>query len=71
MLTTLATTAVVAHAGPWAAGWGWAFFLIPVFWFLVIGLIIFLVTRGRRRAWADGSYGPPWAARGASADASK
>ena len=64
MLTTLATTAVVAHAGPWAAGWGWAFFLIPVFWFLVIGLIIFLVTRGRRRAWANGGpegYGPPWA----------
>ena len=23
-----------------------------IFWFLVIGLIIFLVTRGRRRAWA-------------------
>ena len=70
MLTTLATTAVVAHAGPWAAGWGWAFFLIPVFWFLVIGLIIFLVTRGRRRAWANGGpegYGPPWA-RGARAE---
>jgi putative membrane protein len=60
-------TAVVTHAGPWAAGFGWVFFLIPLFWFLVIGLIIFLVTRGRRRAWADGSYGPPWA-RGASAE---
>ena len=63
MLTTLATTAVVTHAGPWAAGFGWVFFLIPLFWILVIGLIIFLVTRGRRRAWADGdprSYGPPW-----------
>ena len=24
-------------------------------------------TRSRRRAWADGSYGPPWA-RGASAE---
>jgi putative membrane protein len=67
MLATLATTAVVTHAGPWAAGFGWVFFLIPLFWFLVIGLIIFLVTRGRRRAWADGSYGPPWA-RGASAE---
>ncbi|MDR6904490.1 MULTISPECIES: SHOCT domain-containing protein [Agromyces] len=67
MLATLATTAVVTHAGPWAAGFGWVFFLIPIFWFLVIGLIIFLVTRGRRRAWADGSYGPPWA-RGGSAE---
>ena len=64
MFATLATTAVVTHAGPWAAGFGWVFFLIPVFWFLVIGLIIFLVTRNRRRYWAHGgpddSYGPPW-----------
>ena len=43
MLATLATTAVVTHAGPWAAGYGWLFFLIPIFWFLVIGLIIFAV----------------------------
>ena len=67
MLTTLATVAVATHAGPWAAGWGWAFFLIPVFWILVIGLVVFLVTRGRRRAWAEGGYGPPWA-RAASAE---
>ena len=70
MLATLATTAVVTHAGPWAAGYGWLFFLIPIFWFLVIGLIIFLVTRNRRRYWAYGGgegYGPPWA-RGASAE---
>jgi putative membrane protein len=70
MLATLATTAVVTHAGPWAAGFGWVFFLIPIFWILVIGLIIFLVSR-RRRDWAyggpSGSYGPPWA-RGASAE---
>jgi putative membrane protein len=70
MLATLATTAVVTHAGPWAAGFGWVFFLIPIFWILVIGLIIFLVSR-RRRDWAYGgpnaSYGPPWA-RGASAE---
>jgi len=71
MLTTLATTAVVTNAGPWAAGFGWVFFLlIPLFWFLVNGLIIFLVTRGRRRAWANGGhegYGPPWM-RGATAE---
>lgn len=69
MLATLATTAVVTHAGPWAAGFGWVFFLIPVFWILVIGLIVFAVTR-RRRAWAhggpDGSYGPPWMRGGAA-----
>jgi len=68
MLTTLATTSALMHAGAWGAGFGWWFILIPIFWFLVIGLIIFLVTRGRRRAWAEGSYGPPWAARGASAE---
>ncbi len=68
MLATLATTAVVTHAGPWAAGFGWAFFLIPIFWFLVIGLIIFLVTRGRRRAWANG--GPEATARRGPAGAS-
>ena len=70
MLATLTTLAVVTHPGPWAAGFGWFFFLIPIFWFLVIGLIVFLVTRGRRRAWAEGAggaYGPPWA-RGASAE---
>ncbi|ANJ27550.1 SHOCT domain-containing protein [Agromyces aureus] len=64
MLTTLATATVAAHAGPWAAGFGWVFFLIPLFWLLVVGLIIFGVSRGRRRYWANGSpegYGPPWA----------
>jgi len=69
MLATLATTAVVTHAGPWAAGFGWVFFLIPIFWILVIGLLVFLVSRPRC-AWAHGGpegYGPPWA-RGASAE---
>lgn len=72
MLATLATTAVATHyVGPWAAGFGWVFFLMPIVWILVIGLIVFLVARGRRRYWAEGglqgSYGPPWA-RGASAE---
>ena len=67
MLTTLATAAVATHAGPWAAGYGWLFFLVPVFWILVIGLVVFLIMRSRRRAWADGQYGPPWA-RGATAE---
>lgn len=67
MLTTLTAATAVAHVGPWAAGWGWAFFLIPIFWILVIGLVVFLVSRHRRRVWAEGGYGPPWA-RGASAE---
>ncbi|GAA1748278.1 SHOCT domain-containing protein [Agromyces humatus] len=72
MLTTLAATSVAAHASPWGAGFGWAFILIPIFWFLVIGLIVFLIVRNRRRYWAhggpDGSYGPPWMRAGASAE---
>ena len=72
MLATLAATSVVTHTGPWAAGFGWAFFLIPIFWFLVIGLIIFFVARSRRRFWAnggpEGAYGPPWMRAGASAE---
>ncbi len=70
MLTTLATTAVVAHAGPWAAGYGWAFFLVPILWILVIGLVVFFVSR-RRRAWMAGGaegYGPPWVRAGGSAE---
>ncbi|MFF2273216.1 SHOCT domain-containing protein [Agromyces sp. NPDC058136] len=69
MLTTAALATAAAHAGPWAAGYGWLFFLVPLFWFLVIGTLIFFVARGRRRYWAQGpeGYGPPWA-RGASAE---
>lgn len=71
-LTAASATAadVSAHAGgPWAAGWGWVFFLIPLFW---IGFFVLLFTfvgrRWRRAAWAgDGSYGPPWA-RGGEAE---
>ncbi|WP_173922036.1 SHOCT domain-containing protein [Agromyces sp. Marseille-P2726] len=62
MLTSL-TTATVTHAGPWAAGYGWLFFLIPIFWILVIALIVFLFSRNRRRYWAQygaEGYGPPW-----------
>lgn len=70
MLATLAATSVVTHTGPWAAGFGWAFIFIPIFWFLVIGLIVFFITRSRRRYWAnggpDGSYGPPWMRGGAA-----
>ncbi|MDR5701326.1 SHOCT domain-containing protein [Agromyces aerolatus] len=70
MLTELTTSATLASshvAGPWAAGWGWLFFLIPLFWIAVFALLFaFLGRRWRRAAWAgDGSYGPPWARAGA------
>ncbi|WP_308799786.1 SHOCT domain-containing protein [Agromyces silvae] len=75
-LTTSAPTALAAiaaaHAagGPWAAGWGWLFFLIPLFWIALFALLFaFVGRRWRRAAWAaDGSYGPPWA-RGAGPSA--
>jgi putative membrane protein len=67
MLTSLAAASAVAHAGPWGAGFGWAFLFVPILWILVIGLVVFLVTR-RRRAWAGqyGVDGPPWARSGSA-----
>ncbi|MWB98755.1 SHOCT domain-containing protein [Agromyces seonyuensis] len=59
MSTALAAATIAAHAGPWAAGFGWVFFLIPLLWFVLIATMIFVVARGRRRAWAGG-YGAPW-----------
>jgi putative membrane protein len=68
---TVAAGTAVAHAGggPWAAGFGWLFFLIPLFWILVFVLLFtFVGRRWRRAAWSDGgSYGPPWA-RGGGAE---
>ncbi len=65
MLTALSTAALaVAHPGFWHPVFFPFFFLIPVFWILVIALIVVLVSRGRRRAWARGGFGPwggPWA----------
>jgi putative membrane protein len=59
VLTALSTAALaVAHPGFWHPVLFPFFFLIPVFWIVVIGLIIFFVARGRRRAWARGGYGP-------------
>ena len=62
-MTALAVATVVAHAGPWAAGFGWLFFLIPLFWIGLFVLIFALAGRRWRRGWGD--YGPPWAHAGA------
>ena len=54
MFSTIALGALAAH-GAAGFGFGWIFFfLIPLFWFLVIGLFIML---GRRR-WARDGWGP-------------
>ena len=66
MLTALAAPALAtaaAHVGMWHPVFFPFFFLVPIFWILVIGLIVFLATR-RRRAWARAGVGPwggPWA----------
>ena len=63
MVTALtAAAAVVHHPGFWGAGVFPFFIFIPIFWILVIGLIVFLVARNRRR-WAANGGGPgfgPW-----------
>lgn len=69
MFSALAVATAVAHAGPWAAGFGWLFFLIPLFWIGLFVLIFALAGRRWRRGWAGG-HGP-WAYAGArSAEAS-
>jgi len=62
VLTALAAPAlatVAAHGGMWHPVLFPFFFLVPIFWILVIGLIVFLVAR-RRRAGV-GPWGGPWA----------
>lgn len=52
MFTSLALAAV-AH--PVGHGFGWLFFLIPLFWILVLVLVFGLIgRRWRRHAWSGG-----------------
>ena len=54
----LTLTAVAAHAGPWGAGLGWLFFLIPLFWIGIFVLIFALAgRRWRRDGWHPGFAG--------------
>jgi putative membrane protein len=51
---SLAAPAAAAHwMGPWAGGFFPFFLLIPIFWIIVIGLIVFFVARRRRAFWRD------------------
>ena len=64
MLTTL------AHVGPMGFGLGFFpfFFLIPLFWFVIVGVLFAVFgRRWRRRAWQGGHYGP-WGAGARSAE---
>ncbi|CAN5373797.1 hypothetical protein BH11ACT4_BH11ACT4_05210 [soil metagenome] len=55
VFSSIALAGIAAHVGgPFGWGFGFFFLLIPLFWILVIGLIVGL---GRRR-WAHGGWGP-------------
>ena len=68
MLTTLDTAAIAAHTiGPWGAGSGWFFLLIPLFWIGVLALFFLIARRARWAAWNNGA-GPRWAQPGRAAE---
>ncbi len=75
MSASLAALGAVAHVGPWlggpwAAGFGWVFLLIPLFWIaLIVFLVVFFAARRRRYGWygpghpgRPGFGAPPWSA---------
>jgi putative membrane protein len=75
VLSALALAGTAAHVGgPWAAGFGWLFFLVPLFWIAVIVLIVSLARRRWSRGWGPGAYGPGhhgyWGGTSRSAEAS-
>ncbi|PVZ96443.1 hypothetical protein DDQ50_07515 [Amnibacterium flavum] len=51
------------HGGPWAAGFGWLFFLIPLFWIGILALLFAVMRRRFRGNWGPGGPGGPgqWA----------
>ena len=63
VLSTLAIATTAAHVGgEVAAGFGWVFFLIPLFWIGLFVLLAVLFGRRRRAGWApDFPGGPHWA----------
>jgi putative membrane protein len=66
LTTALAATALTAPAhwmGPGGYGFPWFLIFVPLFWFLVLGLVFALVGRRWRRSGGPG-YGP-YAAQGA------
>jgi putative membrane protein len=56
---SLALPAAAAHwVGPWHAGFGPWFLLIPLFWILVIVALFAIFGRRWRRAARENGYGP-------------
>lgn len=73
VITSIALASAVAHGGPWAAGFGWLFFLIPLFWIGLFVLIFGVFGRRWRRAAWSGEYGHPhgpWGSPARSAESS-
>ena len=55
MFTALALTAAVAH--PWGGpGFGWLFFLVPLFWIAVFAILFAIFGRRRRAMWGGGPH---------------
>ena len=61
MFTSLALAAAAVH--PFGHGFGFLFFLIPLFWILLIVALFAIFGRRRRAMWAayGHGYGHPWA----------
>jgi putative membrane protein len=61
--TVLTTLALAAGPVGHHFGFGWLFFLIPLFWIALVVLIVGLFGRRWRRRAFEGGYGP-WAQHG-------
>lgn len=62
----LAAVSIAAHTGgPWAAGFGWFFLVIPVLW---IAFFALLFTALRRARWAGRGPDGGWAHAGRGAE---
>jgi putative membrane protein len=60
VFTSLALAAAVVH--PFGHGFGWLFFLIPLFWILLIVALVAIFGRRRRAMWGEYGHGyGPWA----------
>ena len=59
LLASEPLTTAVMHGGPWGAGFGWLFLLVPLFWIGVFALLFTLLRRRPRSNWGPG--GGPWA----------
>jgi putative membrane protein len=57
VFTSLALAAAVVH--PVGHGFGWLFFLIPLFWIALI-VVLFAIFGRRRRAYWAANGGPGW-----------